>query len=70
MSKRKILLTYLVLTIIVLVVPTFLLASGVVIYIIKFGHLYPNSKRVFTVILCFYIFIIIFEIFKFFRGVI
>lgn len=36
MSKRKILLTYLVLTIIVLVVPTFLLASGVVIYIIKF----------------------------------
>lgn len=67
MSKRKILLTYLVLTIIVLVVTTFLLASGVVIYIIKFGHLYPNSKRVFTVILCFYIFIIIFEIFKFFK---
>lgn len=69
MSKRKTLLTYLVLTIIALVVPTFLLASGIVIYIIKFGHLYPNSKRVFTVILLFYIFIIMFEIYKFFKGV-
>ena len=68
MIKLKTLLTYLILAVIVLIVPTFLVALGTIIYIVKFGHLYHDSKRLFTIILWFHIFIIMFEAFKFFKS--
>lgn len=70
MSKKKMFLVYLIVTVIAVIIPPFLLALTSIVYIIKFGHLHSQSKRIIRATFLLNLFVIGVEIYDFFREVI
>lgn len=69
MNKKRVLI-YLISIIIGIILPPFLLSLGLIVYILKFGHLHPQFRKTFRLILLLNILIITFEIYKSIQGVI
>lgn len=63
MNKKRVLI-YLISIIVGIIIPPFLLGLGLIVYILKFGYLYPHLKKTFRIILWLNILIISFEIYK------
>lgn len=63
MNKKRVLI-YLISIIVGIIIPPFLLALGLIVYILKFGYLYPHLKNIFRLILWLNILIVILEIYK------
>lgn len=63
MNKKRVLI-YLISIVVGIIISPFILGLGLIVYILKFGYLYPHLKNTFRLILWLNILIITFEIYK------